>query len=163
MNKLMIVMIALFVSLNTYAGEGFDKLYAKYSETEEVMSINLTQSMIGLASKFIGENDVDAKKLLESVKGLKLLIAETPNSKLKTDANTLIISGSYEELMKIKDGADNISIMVQESGEIIKDVIVMVDSPDEFVFINLTGNIDPQQVGKVLKTLNIKVDGLSTN
>jgi 3-keto-L-gulonate-6-phosphate decarboxylase len=119
--------------------------------------------MIGLASKFIGENDVDAKKLLESVKGLKLLIAETPNSKLKTDANTLIISGSYEELMKIKDGADNISIMVQESGEIIKDVIVMVDSPDEFVFINLTGNIDPQQVGKVLKTLNIKVDGLSTN
>lgn len=159
----MIVMSALILSLNTYAGEGFDKLYTKYADSEEVTSINLTQSMIGLASKFIGEDDVDAKKLLESVKGVKLLISESPNSKLKTDANTLVKSGSYEELMKIKDGADNIRIMVQESGDIIKDVIVLVDSPDEFVFINLTGNIDPQQVGKVLKTLNIKVDGLSVN
>ncbi len=156
-------MIALFVSLNALAGEGFDKLYSKYSASDGITSINLTQSMIGLASKFIGENDVDAKNLLESVKGVKLLIAETTNSKLKSDANILIKGGNYEELMKIKDGDDNISIMVQENGDIIKEIIVMVDSVDEFVFINLNGNIDPQQVGKVLKTLNIKVDGLDVN
>lgn len=156
----MIVMLALFLSLNATAGEGFDKLYSKYSASEDVTSINLSESMISIASRFIGENDQDAKDLLASVKGLKVLISETPNSQLSSEAFSIARSGGYEELIRVNDGDDKVRIMVQEKGDLIQDVLVLVESDDEFVFINLTGNIDPNQVGKVLKTLDIDVEGL---
>ena len=163
MNKLMILMLAVMFSFNAIAGEGFDKLYAKYSSSNDVTTVNLSESMISILSKFIGDEDEEAKALLASVKGLKLLMTESPNNSLSSEALALTKKGNYEELIRVNDGDEKVRIMVQEKGEIIQDVIVLVDSSDEFIFINLTGNIDPNQVGKVLNSLDIKVDGLEVH
>lgn len=160
MNKLMIITFALLISLSSFAGDSFDKLYSKYSGDEEITSVNLSKSLISIMSNFIGDDDVAAQELLNNVESLKLLISEKSDSKLSADAHAFVKSGKYEDLVKVNDGGNKVRIMVQENGDIIKDVVALVESEDEFIIINLTGNINPKEVGKVLKTLDIKVEGL---
>ena len=91
---------------------------------------------------------------------LKMLASEAGNAKLSAEAKAMMKSGDYEDLIKINDGTDYVRIMVKESGDIVKEVIILADSGDDFALINIKGNIDPAQIGKVLQTLEIKVDGL---
>ncbi|MCB0503009.1 MAG: DUF4252 domain-containing protein [Bacteroidetes bacterium] len=158
MNKLMTVVLALMISVSSFAGDGFDNLYSKYSGDKEVTSLNLTSSMLKIASKFLDKNDAEAKVLLESIESVKLLISEKSNPKLSNDANAMMKSGGYEDLIKVNDGDDHVRIMVKETGDIIKDIIVLANDNSDFVLINIKGNIDPEQVGKVLNTLDIDVD-----
>ncbi|MEZ5023856.1 MAG: DUF4252 domain-containing protein [Chitinophagales bacterium] len=160
MNKLMTVVLALMFSLSSFASEGFDKLYSKYSGDSEITSLNLTSSMLKIASKFLDEKDVDSKALLQSIESVKLLISEKGSPKLSADAKLMMKSGNYEDLIKINDGDDQVRIMVQESGDLIKDIIVLAEDGNDFVLVNIKGNIDPEQIGKVLNTLDIKVNGL---
>ncbi len=161
MNTLMTVVVALMISATAYAGDGFDKLYSKYSGNNDITSINLTKSLIKMASKFLDEDDEDAKVLLQSIESVKLLVSEKGNhGQLATDAKSMIKSGNYEDLIKVNDGEDHVRIMVKESGDLVKEIVIFADSGNDFALINILGSIDPEQIGKVLSTLDIKVDGL---
>jgi hypothetical protein len=160
MKTLLSLFFAVLLSLNLQAGEGFDKLFAKYSGDEEVTTINLTESMINIFSKFLGDEDQEARELLKSIESVKLITSEGKSKgAMAIDAQKVLASG-YDELLRVNEGKETVKVMVKENGNLINDVIIFVDSIDEFVFINVTGQIDPAQVGKVLKTLDIKVDGL---
>ena len=160
MNKLFIVLIALGISLSSFANEGFDKLFSKYSGDESVTTVSVNESMLKMVTKFLGEEDEETKKLMKSITSVKVIASEVKNSKFASEAKALLNSSNYDELMRVNDGNDFVRIMVNESGDIIKDVVVFAESDDEIAFIRIAGNIDPEQIGKALKTLNIKVDGL---
>ena len=164
MKLILSLVFAVTLSLNATAGDGFDKLYSKYSATEGVTSINLSESIIKIASKFLSDEDQEAKEVLQDIESIKLLTSEgTTNTNLIKEAKALLKSDGYEDLIRVNEGDEFVRIMVKESNEIIKDIIVYVESKDEFVFINVTGDIDPEKVGKALESLDIKVDGLDIN
>ncbi|MCP4121626.1 MAG: DUF4252 domain-containing protein [Bacteroidetes bacterium] len=162
MKLILSLVMAVMLSLSASAGDGFDKLYTKYSATEGITSINLSESIIKIASKFLGDEDQEAKEVLNDIESIKLLTSEgTANAKLVSEAKGLLKSEGYEDLIRVNEGDEYVRIMVKESNEIIKDIIVYVESQDEFVFINITGDIDPEKVGKALQTLDIEIDGLN--
>ena len=162
MNKLMIVVIALFFSTTAFSADGFDKMYAKYAGNDNITSINLSKSLITIASKFLDENDADVKVLLESIEGVKLMASDKGNhGDLSAEAKQMMRATKYEDLIKINDDGQYVSVMVDEAAdETIREILIFVDSENEFALISVKGNIDPTQVGKVLQTLDIDVDGL---
>jgi len=162
MKLILSLVMGVMLSLNVSAGDGFDKLYSKYSTTEGITSINLSESIIKIASKFLGDDDQEAKEVLNDIESIKLLTSEgTTNTNLLNEAKELLKSEGYEDLIRVNEGDEYVRIMVKESNEIIKDIIVYVESKDEFVFINVTGDIDPEKVGQALQTLDIEIDGLN--
>jgi len=162
MKSILSLVIAVALSLNATAGEGFDKLFSKYSATDGITSINLSESIIKVASKFLGDGDKEAKEILEDIESVKLLASEGQvNEKLVSEARALLKTEGYEDLIRVNEEDEYVRIMVKESNQIIKDVIVYVESKDEFAFINVTGDIDPEKIGKALETLDIEVDGLN--
>lgn len=161
MNKFMTIIIALLISTAAFAGDSFDKVYSKYASSNEVTSINITKSMIKLASNFLDKEDVESRKLLESIESVKVLISEGGSQQFSSDAKTISDNKDYEELMRIADSGDKVLLLVKEQGENIQEVVVLVDSESEFIVANIKGNIDLDQVGKALKSLNIDVNGLN--
>ena len=147
MKTLLSLFIAVILSANLQAGDGFDKLFSKYSGNDDVTSINLTESMINIFSKFLGDEDQEAKVLLQSIESVKLISMEgKTKGNIAQEANEIL--ADYEELMRINEGNEVVKVMVKEDGDVINDVIVFVDSMDEFVFINITGAIKPEQIGE---------------
>lgn len=161
MKTFLSLILTAALALNASAGENFDKLYSKYASTDGITSISLTESLIQIASKFLKEEDLEAREVLKDIKSVKLLTSEgKTHSGLSGDARKLLDTDGYEELLRVSEKDELVRIMVKETGSIIDDVVVLVDSPDEFVFINITGKIDPEKVGKALQSLNIDVEGL---
>ena len=161
MKTILSVMIAVALSLNAAAGDDFDKLFSKYAASDGITSVNLTESIIRIASNFLNEEDKDAKDLLRDIESVKLLTSEGVSmDKLAADAKALLKAGDYEDLIRVNEEDEYVRIMVKEDNDIIRDIIVFVESPDEVVFINVTGGIDPEKVGKALKSLDIEVDGI---
>ena len=158
MRTLFILTVALLTTISVSATDGFDKLFSKYADSDNVTSVNISSSMLGLVSNFLGEEDKEAKELLSNIKSVKLLATEEDNPTLSRELLDLVKSSDLEELMRVNEEGSTVRIMVKEVKEIIKEVIVYVDGEDETVFINIVGDIDPAKVGEVMRTLDIDVD-----
>lgn len=158
MRTLIILVIAVFTTISVSATDGFDKLFAKYSTDENITSVNISSSMLGLVTNFLGEDDQEAKELLSNIKSVKLLASEGGNESLSKELMSIVKASGLEELMRVNDEGSTVRILVNEQKDIIKEVIVYVDGEDETVFINIIGDIDPKKVGEVMRTLDIDVD-----
>jgi hypothetical protein len=161
MKTILSLILAAVLSLQVQAGDPFEKLYSKYAENEDITSINLTETMLRIASKFLDEEDVEAREVINSIESIKILVSEHKKvDGFFDDALAVINGGNYEDIIRVNDADDKVRIAVDESGDRIRDIVILVESEDELVFMNITGDIDVNQVGKALRTLDIEVDGL---
>ena len=49
---------------------------------------------------------------------------------------------SFEEILRIREGTDNIRALVKSDGDKISNVLLFVEGPDEFVLLSLEGNLN---------------------
>lgn len=162
MKTLITLFLAAAFTLQVQAGNGFDNLYSKYSGKENITTVNLTESMLKIASKFLDEDDAEAREVLSSIKSVKILVSEeSMGEEFYKEAMSVIDAGGYEDLMRVQDEEDRVRIAVVEAGDIIKDLIIIAESVEEIALINVTGDIDVNKIGKALKALDINVDGLN--
>ena len=94
------------------------------------------------------------------IKGLagKLEQLEIYNSNGNKDANNiirkeieaLVKSKTYETLMKVKDGSDNITFYAHKENDRFKDLVMFVNDPEECTIIRIMGNFTAEDIQKVM-------------
>lgn len=130
--------------------------YNKYKNLKAVTDIKLQGWVLKLASTFADEEE--AERLLRKITQLRVMVMEDGNLVTNSEYSRLLRSvrkDRFEELMKIKDGGDNIDILIREKGETITDVLVLISGEDGFVLLSLEGALR----FKDLHQLNIDVEG----
>ncbi|MFC2126027.1 DUF4252 domain-containing protein, partial [Bacteroidota bacterium] len=63
---------------------------------------------------------------------------------------------NYEELMMVKDADGDVDFMIKESRGRVSDLLLMVDGKEEFLVLNINGDIDLKHISKIGKQLNMK-------
>jgi hypothetical protein len=63
---------------------------------------------------------------------------------------------NYEELMMVRDTDGDVDFMIKESRGRVSDLLLIVDGKDEFLVLNINGNIDLDHISKIGKEMNIK-------
>ena len=58
--------------------------------------------------------------------------------------------------MVVKDKDANINFYVKNSNQIITEMLMSVDGPDEAVLMYLKGNIDMNRIAKLAKAINLE-------
>ena len=100
---------------------------------------------------------------------------ETISANMKADVNKYLKSSNLEELMRIKDGDQNVKFYVREGKdanhvkellmfitglkEMTKDSNININGKNrefETVVLSLTGDIDLRQVSKITQSMDIK-------
>ena len=155
-------------------------LFEKYEDMDNVTSVVVNQKMFSmLAEMQIKTNDPEADAFLEQVKTLNnLTVYSTDDLKVSKsiidDVNRYVKKSSLEELMRIKDGDQNIKFYVLSGRDEnhVSELLMLVSGLSkameeqdikvegeqriiETVLLSLTGDIDLRNVSKLTSQLNV--------
>ncbi len=152
----------LVASLAQAQNDAITRFFDKYTEDERFTVVYISPKMFQMVSK-IETDDEEWNKVREVIKdlgGLRVLTADSIGNgvALYKEALGKVPTNEYSELLTVRDGKENVRIWTKDSGNIIHELLLLVGSPDEFVLLSFTGNIDLDKISRLAKTMDI--DGI---
>ena len=176
--KNLIIILAIVLSPLVSFGQG---LFDKYEDMDNVASVIVNSKMFQMLATFdVDLDDPEAQEYFEMVKNIssfKVLTTDDSSisAKMQTDVNKYLKKAQLEELMRIKDGDQNVKFYVKEGKdanhvkellmfitglkEVTKDSNITINGKKreiETVILSLTGDIDLKQVSKITQQMDIK-------
>ena len=105
-------------------------------------------------------------KTISKLSGLKVLQTEhTKNGKALYATATKTKMPGYEVLMTVQDKEEDITFYIKEQSGIVRELLLIGASQNEFYVISLMGEIDLKQISKLSRALSIggmeKLENLS--
>lgn len=154
--KNLIAIIALALLSTTAFGQSkaIAAFYKMHSGDEASVRINLSGSFLNFLSD--DDDDNDGLKKVTSIKILTVESKKVSESKFNALTKAVRAEG-YEEWIMVKEGKnEEILFLAREKGNVITDLVMLVRGDDEYVVLELTGEIDPD---KFDDDMNIDIDG----
>jgi hypothetical protein len=166
--------VVLCAPLGWAQSQGFDFDWSKLApKSVETVEVNLDQSMIILASKFLkskgGNSDEAAvKELLQNLKGVYVRSFRFANDgeysladveKFRSQFN----GGGWNKIVDVrssKSSGDNAGVYIKASGDEIQGIVVIAAEPKELTVVNILGNIRPEQIQQLGGKFGIPEIGL---
>ncbi len=133
-------------------------------EDEAKIEVNLREPMLKLAIKFLENEDPELADALSELKLIRVHVYDL-NPKLtdkilkfQSDTAKKLNSAGWERIVKIRDGDESVMVYLRpdDDYEMIQGIVVMVISADdEAVFVNVVGNIKPEDIHRLGKHFDI--------
>ena len=166
--------VALVVLAATLAAHGqkieipasWDKLAAK---ADEVDNVTLDKSMLGLAAKFMkDDNDPDSveiNRLLGKLNGIYVRHLEFKNPGEFTEADVEPVRAqlqgpewSHVVYVNDKNSKEKVVIYMRMVNGKSSGLVILAEEPTELTFIHLDGSIDPQDINALSGNFGIPKD-----
>jgi len=129
----------------------------------ELVEVNVTSSLISLATKFIEKDQPDVAQVL---KGLQLVhvnvigMNDGNRSELESRVQGIrkeLESKGWERIVKVQEKAQDVGVYLktQNKDTVQGVVVVVIDGGKEAVFVNVVGDIKPEQLAMLGEKLHI--------
>lgn len=168
-NLLTTLFLLLMLTPTTYAKDiseergyvSFDNLESQYGEPK--VMINLNQSMLGFVSK-LNVADEETSSLISKLKAVRVQIYnmgkdDQPALDLMAKVTKNIKGKNWMPIVSINEDHEKVRIFTKLTDDIMDGLVVMIINDEhkskEAVFINIIGEIDPEQINKVTDALDI--------
>ena len=130
----------------------------------EFVEVNVTSSIISLAAHFVEKNEPEIAKLLN---GLQLVhvnvigVNDENKADLESKAQKIrkqLEGHGWERIVMAQQQEQNVAVYLKtENKETVQGVVVTVmDGTKQAVFVNVVGNIKPEQLSLIGDRLNIE-------
>ncbi|CAN5489765.1 hypothetical protein BH23BAC4_BH23BAC4_17550 [soil metagenome] len=144
-----------FAAAQTQGLVNLDEITALF-DGEPKVEINLSRMLLRLAANASESSDAETATLLRGLDGITVRIFEQASargdvsSRINSFARRLETQG-WEPAVRIRDGDETVLVHLLPRGNGIGGMLVMVlDASDgTAVFVNLSGNIDPDRIGRI--------------
>ncbi|WP_026978236.1 DUF4252 domain-containing protein [Flavobacterium tegetincola] len=141
-------------------------VFDKFDGMDNVKSVLVTKKMFQMMGNVkMDPNDKEMQKYISLTKKLdNLKQFSTSNPKIKADlkatADKYIVAAGLEELMRVKDGTQNIRILVKSAGtkSQIKELLMYIEDSgpsNETILMSLTGNFDLNELSVLTDKMNL--------
>lgn len=159
MKKYTVILLALALSITSAFAQDAKSIYNKYSEQAKVEAVYISPAMFKLVGKIPDVEVQDDQKVnfSEAIKDLKAMyILSTETRKfstgIKAEVEKMVASGKYEMIMQSKDDdGEIVKMFVRYSGDNISELLILSYEADECNFIDIEGNISPDNLSKLMK------------
>jgi len=171
--KKVIVSIAMMafvlLAFNAGAQSPTDDLFEKYGAKDGFTTVHVTKELFSLFAEISQESDdADVQEINEVVSSLEYIRILMYNAEdnavdkdvmedFKSELSSVKLK-NFTELMTVKEGNEMVKFMIMKDGKNIKELLLLINQPDEAGFISIKGNIDLKSIAKLSKSMNI--DGL---
>ena len=127
------------------------------------VEINIKENLLGFAAALAKSQEPDVAKLIGGLKLIRVNVVgvdeknrgdvATRIGKVRTDLE----AQGWERTVTVRDNGDDVAIFVKSGkGNVIDGVVVTVLGHDhEAVFVNIVGNIDPEQIATIAAKFDI--------
>ena len=155
MKRILILTVLLLSTLSAFAQNG-KSIYQKYAGKENVSAVYVSPAMFRMIGKLpdlkAGDNDVDLTPIIQKLTGLYIISSENPAIKasIQSDVDRFIAGGRYELLMEAIDSGDIMRMYSVGSEKTVNSFVMFVVDGAETTFICIDGDMDRDQLEKVL-------------
>ncbi len=154
--------LLMFIAMAVFCTAGFaktaDEVINEIKAATNAQVISFDKEMLKL--QFKGNDDIP-KEFFDSVdEGMVLVLDGVPSDKMKLFNDKvagLQADNSYEQIASVFDNESRVKILGKKDNDIIKELLIIVSDGGDGVFIKLSGNLKPEDLGKIVneKTINI--------
>jgi len=159
--KKLILIIAIMLPMAVLAQKSsVDKLFAKYANQKGFTTVNISGKLLSFASQVDVGND-EASKMMSELRGIRILSVEDKDLNKNIDfyaeleKDGFFKNNDYEVLMEVTEDNEVVRFLAKDAGNgKISDLLLVVGGDDN-ALIDISGMIDPQNISKITKSLDI--------
>ena len=132
----------------------------------QFVEVNLSTAMLKFAARIVAREEPETAELIRGLKSIRVNVVglddsnraatieqiESVRRKLERQGWTKLVT------VREKNGGDNVDVHVMQRGEDTIDglVVTVIDQKGEAVFVNIVGNINPDQIAKIADKFDIE-------
>lgn len=110
----------------------------------------LAKPAIKKALREDGQDNEDIIKLVKKVSKIKVLTVENGDRTMLKDFTNYLNNNNYEDWATIKHDGDNVNIRVKQKDDVIKNMLITVNSDKELVFVDVKGSFTAADISKMI-------------
>jgi len=138
--------------------------FAPSASGREFVEVNISSSLISLVSHFVEREDADLARLLRGLQAIRVNVIGLDNEnrsalaeRVKTVRQQLDSKG-WERVVTAQQRDQDVGVYLKtQGGESVQGLTVVVMEGDkQAVFVNVVGDIRPEQVSKLAEKFNIE-------
>ncbi|NVM03576.1 MAG: DUF4252 domain-containing protein [Candidatus Helarchaeota archaeon] len=132
-----------------------------FKDKEKKVEVSIKAPLLKFASKITDKENPEVSKLIENLELIKVdvyPIDTTETDEVKSIVNRIskeLESKDWERMVRVKEKNEQVEIFTKFANDQLSGFVVMAVSKKEAVFVNIIGNIDPAQLGKLGGKFNI--------
>ena len=155
------VTIAIVLSLGILAfgqGSAVDKVFDKYAGKEGYTTVHISSFMFKLMAGIETDDPEyeEFQKATSGINSLRILTQEDGNSvAFGKELLDMLPRQEYQEMMKVKDGDEEVLFLAREEGGKISEFLLIVSGGGEDVLIAITGEIDMESLSSIAGSLDM--------
>jgi len=172
LKKILAAGLTALVSLPAMAQEDSLKDLAGYVDFGELNSIfgepavqiSVGASLLGLVGSLSASEDPETAELFKRLKGVRVNVFETENMVdgavgLVKDVSARLSELGWDSVVTVNSQDEQVRVFMMIRDNQVEGITVMALDDTESVFVNIIGNINPDQLGKVMNNFDIEING----
>ncbi|MEZ5104799.1 MAG: DUF4252 domain-containing protein [Draconibacterium sp.] len=159
--KKLILILAVVLPMAVLAQKTpVDKLFEKYANQKGFTTVNISGKLLGFAAQ-LDTGDESTKDMLSGLKGIRILSVEDDelnkniNFYEELNKDGFFKNNNYEVLMEVTEDDEIVRFLAKDAGNgKISDLLLVVGGDDN-ALICISGIIDPENISKITKAVDI--------
>jgi hypothetical protein len=163
--KKLVLILAVILPLAVLAQKSpVDKLFEKYANKEGFTTVNISGKLLGFAGK-VDSSDPATSEMLSNLSGIRILSVENSEITGKLDfyeelnKEGFFDNNDFEVLMEVTESDEVVRFLARDAGNGKFSDLILVVGGDESTIISISGLIDPENIGKITKAVDIDLNG----
>ena len=163
--KTLLAILFLLPAWSFAQDKAIAKIFDEYSGKSGYTSVDISKGLFQLFAQLEADDPEfdDLQKALDGLESLRLVAYSIEGDKGTTEEKNSFVSNikstvpfdEFKELMVVRDGDDKINFYAKSEGQIITEMIMLVDGADKAVFLSLFGVIDLKHIAKLGSTMDL--------
>ena len=131
---------------------------------EPKVMINIGGSILRFVSGFAAEDDPEAAEMMRNLKGVRIQVYSTedadagPALDQASNMKSLLQSQNWEPIVQVNEPDNQAHIFMKLNNDKMEGLAVMAVDGNEAVFINIIGQLDPNQLSQVMDNFDVDID-----
>ena len=163
MKKILITLAGLLIAGSMYAQtNAINDFQDKYHNSGKYFSLRIEGGLLRAIGS-LDTDDPDTDEVLNLLKGITAIdihsICKSETHFSGSDYNDMmrkIKNDKFEDLMVVNDSDSRINFMIRESRGRVSDLVMLVNDHDEFLVMNIAGDIDLHSLARLSKKMDFK-------
>ena len=138
----------------------FGELNSMFGEPS--VQIAVGGALLGFISALSAHEDAEVAELFKRLHGVRVRVFENPSiteaavDHVKTISSKLAQQG-WESVVTVNSDDEQVRIFMKFDGVNVEGITVMALEEDEAVFVNVIGDLRPDELGKVMENFDIEM------
>jgi hypothetical protein len=150
MKKLFFLLVCIFSFQSVHGQKSVDKFIDKMKKHDDAYVVTLPGWLLRTGVQIADENELrfepGFQEIVDGIKRLRVLFidkdSQLDNKELISAVNQIKEKDGYIDYATIKEGGNNVHVIVKEDNTRVKSLVLLAKSDDGFTILNLKTDID---------------------